>query len=354
MDYVVYGTGYGATLMLLGYAVRTWGPGWRFRPEDAEAYDHREFRSARSSWLRFATGLGAAIATAGAVLVIATFILMLVNPGDSVGRIVALVVSGLILLGVAAWAYLFFDKFGSWGVIATPEALVREEPAVATSQPASTVAAPAATLATEAAPDDEGPFPDEAAEEESEPYDEDSREYEAWYAKFELHHPEAEETAGIADDDEVLASAAGAGDVGPEPLAAQEDEVPIVDETSTPDADQSAGDDEIEEIEEYVETLTPEEVGEDIVDDADEEPVADEDEDGGIASEAPDVMTDDRVGPDAGDEDPLEVIPEAHEELGPLMEPDPARRDAPGGREEALRRLRERQAQRVERPADDA
>ena len=128
MDYVVYGTGYGATLMLLGYAVRTWGPGWRFRPDEEGAYDRREFRSARSSWMRFTTGLGAVIATAGAVLVLTTFLLMLLNPGDDTGRTVALVVTGLMLVGVAVWSWFFHDRFGSWGVVATPDALSSYEP----------------------------------------------------------------------------------------------------------------------------------------------------------------------------------------------------------------------------------
>jgi hypothetical protein len=346
VDYVVYGTGYGATLMLLGYAVRTWGPGWRFRPEDEAAYDRREFRSARSSWLRFATGLGAAIATGGAALVIATFILMLVNPGDNIGATAALIVSGLMILGVAAWAFLFFDKFGSWGVTATPEALVRDEPEIATSQPAPAVAAPIAASAPEPVQEDEEPFSDEAADEEPELYDEDSREFEARYAKFELHHPEGDEPAPPADHDDVTVSESDAGE-GIEAQPEQDAETPVEDAPSTPE-DEPAGDDEIEEIEEYVETLTPDEVTEDIVDDADEESFASDDDEIVVQS-----VDDEVAEPDAGEEDPLEVIPEAHEELGPLMEPDPAKREAPGGREEALRRLRERQAQRAERPSED-
>ncbi len=128
MDYVVFGTGYGATLMLIGYAVRTWGPGWRFREGEEGAYDRREYATARASWTRFTAGLGAVIATGGAVLVLVTFLLMLLDPGNSIGNIVALVVTGLMLIGVAVWSWLYFEKFGSWGVVSLPNALSSYQP----------------------------------------------------------------------------------------------------------------------------------------------------------------------------------------------------------------------------------
>ena len=338
--------------MLLGYAVRTWGPGWRFRDGDAAAYDRREFRSARSAWRRFTAGLGAVIATIGAALVLLTFILMLVNPGDGIGSAVALSVTGLMLVGVAVWAWLFFSRFGGWGITATPDPLTSYAPAHYDSRDAMTSPM---TARSQARVTDE---PEEPEYDEDELLDEeidedDEAELAARSSKFELHHPEGEDAA---EPDEA-------------PSTVEDEERFEADyskyETHHPERETSPtqdGEEEMEPIGEYVDALTPEEVSEDIVDAADEEPMD------GNGSEAPIETYEDLVGRAAADgmsgdvaeDDPLEVIPDAHDAGGSLMVDqteiyEETREDA-SGREDALRRLRERRAQRArqQRTDDDA
>ena len=348
MDYVVYGTGYGATLLLLGYAVRTWGPGWRFRDDEESGYERREFRSARSAWERFTAGLGAVIATGGAALVLLTFILMAINPGDGIGSVVALAMTGLLLVGVAVWAWLFFSRFGAWGIVATPNALMSYEPAHYDSRTtsASPMLAQSRSQSTgDDEPDELAYDEDEFSPDEPEVADDDDADFAARFSKYELHHPGGEEEA---------------------------DEVPVTDgegrfeaqyskyESHHPDEDslhEQEGDDRADAIDEYVETLTPEEVSEDIVDAPDVEPASEE------GADAPIETYEDLVGPvdtpgEASDDDPLEVLPEAHGDIKPVLaaEPLPASEtpESASGREDALRRLRERRAQRARQRPNDA
>jgi hypothetical protein len=218
VDYVVYGTGYGATLMLLGYALRTWGPKWRYRDEDERAFASGELRSARAAWSRFTTGLGAVLATCGAVLILFTFALMLANPGDEVSEMVALIISGLLLIGVATWAWLYFSRFGAFGVTRSPLALTSQatEPIRYDDRQKQTVPAPA-PVATASASDESDALDheeddsdlEEFVEEVYEPDEDEVAEMEVRYSKFETHHPTEVETetsdeveSDTSDDDE--------------------------------------------------------------------------------------------------------------------------------------------------------
>ncbi len=342
MDYVVYGTGYGATLMLLGYAVRTWGPGWRFREGEEGAYDRREYATARASWTRFTAGLGAVIATGGAALVLATFLLMLLDPGNSIGNIVALVVTGLMLIGVAVWSWLYVEKFGSWGVLSLPNALSSYQPLRYDS------GAPRADRPEEArepAEDDDELVGDEVYDvaRGSADHDEYEDEYEvdefaARSSKYELHHP-----SGDDDEDERDHEPAFVEDDRFEGQYAKYEAHAFSDEAPLEPED---GDTGVEEIEEYVETLTPEEVSADIAD-------LDDDEHERVADTS---LTGTRTGEDdAGVDDPFEILPEAHDATDLLPPAGDDDDGSTGGREAALRRLRERQArQRGERQSDDA
>lgn len=342
MDYVVYGTGYGATLMLLGYAVRAWGPGWRFREGEEAAYDRREYTSARSSWARFTAGLGAVIATGGAALVLVTFLLMLLDPGNGIGNTVALVVTGLMLVGVAVWAWLYFEKFGTWGVVSLPNALSSYEPmrydgTRSRSRREDAAGEPAV---------DEDAFIAEADEDEyeydDEPEEGDDDEFAARSSKYEMHHPSR---SGDQEDERDAGAREGpfVEDDRFEAQYAKYETHPA----STESPDEAASDDtDVEEIEEYVETLTPAQVSEDIADLDDDEEEPFENDHVGEAWPRAD---------DAGEHDALENLPEAHDAPDLLPPADEGESQTAGGREAALRRLRERQArQRAERTDDDA
>jgi hypothetical protein len=361
VDFVVYGTGYGATLMLLGYALRTWGPKWRLADQDEGAYDHHEFHAARTSWTRFAEGLGAVIATCGAVLVLFTFALMLLNPGDDIGVMVCLIVSVAALIGVAVWAWMYFDRYGSLGVVRMPQPLTSYQPLRYDPN-----VRPAESAASESAPE-------QAREDHVETEDvetSESEEIDARAAKFTTHHPDGEmevgtyrergvtapddaEGAGAEDD---AASDADAGEAVPGEAQAD----PVV-ESEEAEAEEVAAADEA-----VVEDGVSGDVGKPAVEAT--EGASDED-----APETPEAVAGDsiveetipvtaeEVGHDAtGDEivEPApEVLPEAHEP-DPEVEPTVAEVDAesergPGGRDEALRRLRERRIQREGRGSDE-
>lgn len=113
MDYVLFGMGYGATLMLLGWALRTFGPERKYKdinPED------RDLVVAQRRWVRFIQGLGGVIAIAGTAMVVFTFIIMLVNPDDETGSFTALVVWGFLIVAVLVWCGFYVSRYGLTGI----------------------------------------------------------------------------------------------------------------------------------------------------------------------------------------------------------------------------------------------
>lgn len=113
MDYVLFGMGYGATLMLLGWALRTFGPERKYR--NIKQGDI-EGEVAQRSWIRFVQGLGGVIAIVGTALVLLTFVIMLVNPSNQTGAIISVIVWGLLLVAVLVWSWLYIAKYGLIGL----------------------------------------------------------------------------------------------------------------------------------------------------------------------------------------------------------------------------------------------
>lgn len=216
MDYVVFGTGYGATLMLLGWALRTFGPGLRYSSPENDTVESGDRMLAALSWSRFATGLGTLIATAGAGLILIIFVTMLINPGDDTGGLIAWISFGLILLAVAIWSWLwlYVGRYGVHGIV--PERIdassifrsrKETEAAVPAGAPAPAVAgkpvdpdlAPRSDQGT-----DERAFADaqEIDEEEHAFDDEFEDESESRYAKYQVHHPEEDGYTSLFDSDQ--------------------------------------------------------------------------------------------------------------------------------------------------------
>lgn len=129
MDYILYGLGYGSTLMVLGCLFRYLGPALRYRERDDDVVDPfvdaDDYEEARWKWRLFATGAGNVIALAGTFLLLVSVILMITNPGNELGQWIALAVSVLMVFSIAVWAWMFFRK---WGAITPPPLEV--EPAV--------------------------------------------------------------------------------------------------------------------------------------------------------------------------------------------------------------------------------
>lgn len=213
MDYVVFGTGYGATLMLLGWALRTFGPSLRYQDPDQNVDHGIEFSVARTSWRRFAAALGAVVTTAGAVFVVVTFALILINPGNSMGAIIAWISFGLILLAVAAWAWVYVGRYGIYGILPVPRQGIevvrasdniaqRERRALHMQRNSTSEADVVERVPADDADDVDS---DEAYDDLGAPasYDPGEDEWEARYAKYQQHHPEAvdgSEYATVAPD----------------------------------------------------------------------------------------------------------------------------------------------------------
>ena len=135
MDYVVFGIGMGASLVLLGLAGRAVGPSLRYR-RSSETGDvlKAEELVARIAWSRFCGSLGAAIAIGGLFLLIVTGITMAIRIDDTA----AAVAVGLALLAIvvlmAVWTWAFVDRFGLYGVVAS-EPRIREPRPQKTEKP---------------------------------------------------------------------------------------------------------------------------------------------------------------------------------------------------------------------------
>lgn len=113
MDYVLFGMGYGATLMLLGWALRTFGPERKYKDIDPEDIDRTILQR---RWIRFIQGLGGVISIAGTAMVAFTFITMLVNPDDETGGLIALAVWAFLAIAVLVWCWFYISNFGATGI----------------------------------------------------------------------------------------------------------------------------------------------------------------------------------------------------------------------------------------------
>ena len=329
MDYVVFGTGYGATLMLLGWALRTFGPVLRYR-QDSDGPARADVLMARLSWRRFSSALGAVVATAGIALILITFILIFINPGNVVGSRIAWACFVLVLIAVAAWLWLYVGRYGIYGLL--PE---RPDPAtVFRSAPSKPEAAHSARQASpDVAPEYETSHEfdgDEQYVDDDELWydDEDGEmsedEEESRYAKYELHHPDdMADTAAyepIPDQDEPAIQEGNESAMIPSPEADAEEQSQKG-ETGEDVVGPASGDEEIADV--------PDE----LVDEDDAVAGLDEPLDSGEPKPAEHADID-AVGEGVvDDEDDMDAgyVPDDDAEL--------ALADTPEGRAEALRRI---------------
>lgn len=322
MDYVVFGTGYGATLMLLGWILRTFGPDFRYRLDDDEP-PGGDFLLARISWRRFSGGLGALIATAGMAVVLVTFILILVNPSTSTGTWVAVAMFALTLVAAAVWTWLYVSQYGTFGILPEPkpeEQVFRSAPASEVGEAEPDVAPFVGPVALEPDPSpvgqqDEMPYEDEYDEPDyAEQFDED--EYDERRIRMSLyqsHLPDDREGHEDSDDVDTGHVDDEAGDEAADVDGATElDEWVVADEES----DDQPGEQDILDDESGV----PGESDEPEVEDEDPDPSPD-DEDHTVDDPEADTSTGDSDEPD--------------DDLNPGGHLD----DTPEGRAEALRRI---------------
>lgn len=117
LDYIIFGIGTGATLLLIGWVLREAGPALRDRRSRAAA----EVLGAQQlvdqmRWSRFCAACGGALAMGGALLLLVTAIAMLVSPTDTGGVWAVLVTFGIVSVAMLVWAWLFVSRFGIAGI----------------------------------------------------------------------------------------------------------------------------------------------------------------------------------------------------------------------------------------------
>lgn len=200
VDYIVFGTGYGATLLVLGWVIRTFGPGMRYQDAEDDTPASADVLVYRVSWTRFAQALGAVIATDGGAIIIVTFITALINPGDHVGSIVLWVCFALVVLGTAVWTWLYVARYGANGLVPYQVDIARLLPS--RERPFSQqIPRPASSLATEPALGNPVAPSDDVAEmivEEDANEDDDApdvdigadEEMAVHASRFQIHHPD--------------------------------------------------------------------------------------------------------------------------------------------------------------------
>lgn len=131
MDYVVFGIGFGATILVLGLLLRDFGPRLRYRrARDGGDVLGAEELVARVSWTRFCSALGTVLALAGAAFVLITLISMILVVSDDTGLWIMASAFGLLLVIMTYWTWAYFHRFGSYGIL--PE---RVEPEPAFTRP---------------------------------------------------------------------------------------------------------------------------------------------------------------------------------------------------------------------------
>lgn len=166
LDYVVFGIGFGATILVLGLLLRDFGPRIRFRRAlDGGDVLGAEELVAKVSWTRFCTALGSVLALAGAAFLIITLVAMILVVSDDTGLWIMSSAFGVLLVVIAYWTWAYFHRFGSYGIL--PE---RAEPEPAFSEPRR---APQSTSANPPAPAPDDDFDDDESYEVESPASED-------------------------------------------------------------------------------------------------------------------------------------------------------------------------------------
>jgi hypothetical protein len=175
VDFVVFGCGFGALLMLLGFALRDLGP-WLFgtTPSD-EALPEFEGAKATIRKQTLAT-IGTGISFAGAGIAAVTFAALLASADDRMGAMVVGISVILATVGVAAWSYDAYRRYrGAMTIVYAQERATRSRQAgkskrtrqarprqetiaasgaAAPIAPAESVASPADTSVDEEQPED--------------------------------------------------------------------------------------------------------------------------------------------------------------------------------------------------------
>ncbi len=138
MDYIIFGIGSSATLVLTGWLLRDWGPRLRDRKPAEDEILSASALVTRMAWARFCATCGMAILLCGVLVMLVTLGAAFFAPSDRAATIAVISMFGLAALLMLLWTGLYLRQFGAAGVIRQREkkAPVPEPVAVQAPQPA--------------------------------------------------------------------------------------------------------------------------------------------------------------------------------------------------------------------------
>ena len=117
MDYIIFGMGTGASLVLVGWLLRELGPRIRDRaPAEGTVLSGGELVM-RMAWARFCGTCGMALLLCGLLILLVAGILTLLSPSDDLGATIILAVFALVVLLMLTWTALYLRQFGTQGIV---------------------------------------------------------------------------------------------------------------------------------------------------------------------------------------------------------------------------------------------
>lgn len=142
MDYIIFGLGAGATLTLVGWAFREWGPSIRDRsPAGAETVLSGYQLVDRMAWQRFCRSCGALLAIIGLLVLVTTIIATALMLSNRTGATIVLSTMAAGVVATLVWLGLFLHRFGARGIIRPKPATPLAESTTSRTPPAETAKA---------------------------------------------------------------------------------------------------------------------------------------------------------------------------------------------------------------------
>lgn len=138
LDYIIFGLGVGATLTLIGWSFRMWGPALRDRTSSTEETVLSGYELVnRMAWQRFCRSCGAVLAMFGLLVLAVTIVATILTLSNRTGSTIVLATFVACLVATLVWLGLFLHRFGSRGIFRPPIVEPDSMPAAASREPAS-------------------------------------------------------------------------------------------------------------------------------------------------------------------------------------------------------------------------
>ncbi len=118
MDYIIFGLGLGATLTLVGWALREWGAAFRDRSSSSEQTVLSGYELVNQmAWQRFCRACGAVLAIFGLLVLLATIIATGLGLPNATGATIVLATIAVCAVATLVWLGLFLHRFGARGIL---------------------------------------------------------------------------------------------------------------------------------------------------------------------------------------------------------------------------------------------